>query len=44
MICGVVSPQGVHDDNVLAKTISRADIIVLDWLLNRETGKLLCHY
>lgn len=40
MVCGVVSPQEEHDDDdVLSKTISRADIVVLDWRLNRETGK-----
>ncbi len=38
MVCGVVSPQEGHDD-VLAKTVSRADIIILDWRLSRKTGE-----
>ena len=38
MVCGVVSPQE-GDDDVLAKTVSRADIIILDWRLGRETEK-----
>ena len=39
MVCGVVSPQEGHDDDTLAQTISRADIIVLDWQLSQKTGK-----
>lgn len=39
MICGVVSPQeGENNHEVLADAVARADIVILDWLLNRETG------
>lgn len=34
MVCGVVSPQE-GDNDILAKTVSRADIIILDWRLGQ---------
>ena len=39
MVCGVVSPQeGESDHETLAKATARADIVILDWRLSRETG------
>lgn len=39
MVCGVVSPQeGENDHEALANVVARADIVILDWLLNQETG------
>ena len=39
MVCGVVSP---HDEQAnheaLAKAVARADIVILDWRLNRTSG------
>lgn len=40
MVCGVVSPEdGESDYEVLANAVARADIVVLDWILNREKGE-----
>lgn len=36
MVCGVISPQSGRVDDVLVKTMSRADIVILDWRLSRE--------
>lgn len=37
MVCGVVSPQEGDDDyETLAKAVSRADLVILDWRLNRS--------
>ena len=39
MVCGVVSPQdGENDYEALANAVARADIVILDWILNRDTG------
>ena len=39
MVCGVISPSGRGDDeHHLAKAAARADIVVLDWRLDRESG------
>ena len=39
MVCGVVSPQEGKDDcDALVKAVSRADIVVLDWRLDRTSG------
>ena len=39
MVCGVVSPQeGQKNYQALAKAVSRADIVILDWRLSRSTG------
>ena len=39
MVCGVISPSGKGDDeHHLAKAVARADIVVLDWRLDRESG------
>ena len=39
MVCGVVSPQqGDNNHDALAKAITRADIVILDWRLSRATG------
>ena len=38
MVCGVVSPHGEQADHeVLAKAVARADIVILDWRLNRTS-------
>ena len=38
MVCGVVSPREEHDDHeALAKAVARADIVILDWWLNRAS-------
>ena len=38
MVCGVVSPRDDQDDHdALAKAVARADIVILDWWLNRAT-------
>lgn len=40
MVCGVVSPQGGRDSHrTLADATARADIVVLDWRLDRETDE-----
>ena len=39
MVCGVVSPkEGQNDHKILAKAVARADIVILDWVLNRTSG------
>ncbi len=38
MVCGVVSPHEQADHEILAKAVARADIVILDWRLNRSTG------
>lgn len=38
MVCGVVSPETGGNDSTLAKTLNRADIIILDWRLSRKNG------
>lgn len=39
MVCGVVSPPEEESDyEALAKTATRADIIILDWRLSRKSG------
>ncbi len=39
MVCGVVAPQqGQGDVEALAKAVARADILILDWRLSRESG------
>ncbi len=39
MICGVVPPQDEENDyEALAKTVARADIVILDWRLSPTTG------
>lgn len=39
MVCGVVSPHEEQvDHEVLAKAVARADIVILDWLLNPTSG------
>ena len=36
MVCGVLSPREEQDDHeALAKAVARADIVILDWWLNR---------
>ena len=47
MVCGMISPSGEgNDEHHLAKAAARADIVVLDWRLDRESGAtalpLLC--
>ena len=38
MVCGVVSPREEQDDHeALAKAVARADIVILDWWLNRAS-------
>ena len=38
MVCGVVSPHEEQADHeVLAKAVARADIVILDWRLNRTS-------
>ncbi len=37
MVCGVISPDG-DDEQALLQTIKRADIVILDWRIDRETG------
>lgn len=37
MVCGVVSPEEGNDDLTLVKTLTRADIIILDWQLSRKS-------
>ena len=40
MVCGIVSPkQGDTDHEALAKSVAGADIVILDWRLNRVTGE-----
>lgn len=40
MVCGIVSPkQGDTDHVALAKAVAGADIVILDWRLNRATGE-----
>ena len=37
MVCGVVSPQGGQSDfKALGKAVARADIVILDWRLDRK--------
>lgn len=39
MVCGMISPSGKGDDeHRLAKAVARADIVILDWRLDRESG------
>ncbi len=38
MVCGVVSPETGGNDSTFAKTLNRADIIILDWRLSRKNG------
>ena len=39
MVCGLVSPhEDQHHQRDLAKAVARADIVILDWRLSRETG------
>lgn len=39
MVCGMISPSGKEDDERhLARAVARADIVILDWRLNRDTG------
>ena len=39
MVCGVVAPQqGQGDLQALAKAVARADIVILDWRLSRQSG------
>lgn len=39
MVCGVVAPQQGHGDlEALAKAVARADIVILDWRLSRQSG------
>ena len=39
MVCGMISPSGKGDDeHHLAKAVARADIVILDWRLDRESG------
>ena len=39
MVCGLVSPQeGQISEDLPVKAVSRADIVILDWRLNRMTG------
>ena len=38
MVCGVISPETGDNDPALAKTLNRADIIILDWRLSRKNG------
>ncbi len=39
MICGLVSPlKGEDTEELLAKAVARADIVILDWILDRTTG------
>ena len=40
MVCGVVSPhEETQRTSDLAKAVGRADILILDWRLNRKTGE-----
>ena len=40
MVCGVIAPQERQDDvETLARAVSRADIVILDWRLNRTSGE-----
>lgn len=38
MVCGVISPETGGSESTLAKTLNRADIIILDWRLSRKNG------
>ena len=39
MVCGMISPSGKeNDEHHLAKALARADIVILDWRLDRESG------
>ena len=39
MVCGVISPSGKGDgEHHVAKAVARADIVILDWRLDRESG------
>ena len=39
MVCGMISPhEGEQARGHLAKAVARADIVILDWRLNRRTG------
>ena len=39
MVCGMISPSGnENDERHLARAVARADIVILDWRLNRESG------
>ena len=41
MVCGVVSPHEPGEeqrDQALARAVARADIVILDWKLNRTSG------
>jgi hypothetical protein len=40
LICGLLEPKpGVQVDDELLKTARRADLIVIDWVLNRDEGR-----
>ena len=39
MVCGVVSPEEGNDDLALVKTLTRADIVILDWQLSRTSDR-----
>ncbi len=39
IVCGVLSPQSPQEDlNTLAEAVARADIVILDWLLDNAIG------
>jgi len=39
MVCGVVSPQKEQSDHEdIVRAVARADVVILDWRLNRVTG------
>ena len=39
MVCGVVSPEEGNDDLTLIRTLTRTDVVILDWQLSREGGR-----
>ena len=40
MVCGVVSPVSMQgDSDALVRSVARADIVVLDWILDSSTGE-----